>query len=56
MDIEHETLVYAAKYYGLIYLLLFSAAVLIYTFRPKNRKRFDDAAKSILKKEDKPDA
>jgi cytochrome c oxidase cbb3-type subunit IV len=56
MEIEHGMLVYISKFYGLFYFLLFSAAVLAYTFWPKNKKPFDDAAKSILKEEDKPDA
>jgi cytochrome c oxidase cbb3-type subunit IV len=56
MEIEHETLVYFSKFYGLIYLILLSALVLIYTFWPKNKKRFDYAAKSILDEEDKPHA
>ncbi|MCC6597290.1 MAG: cbb3-type cytochrome c oxidase subunit 3 [Alphaproteobacteria bacterium] len=56
MEIEHGALVYFSKFYGLIYLLLLSTGVLVYTFWPKNKKRFDYAAKSILTEEDHPHA
>jgi cytochrome c oxidase cbb3-type subunit 4 len=54
MDISHETLVMAAKSYGLFYLIGFSIAVLLYVFWPSNKKRFEQAARSILDQEDKP--
>ena len=54
MDLDHDTLVAFSKSWGLFYLIALSAAVLIYTFRPSNRKRFDDAKKSILDKDDRP--
>jgi len=54
MDISHETLVVAAKSYGLFYLIGFFIAVLAYVFWPSNKKRFEKAARSILDQEDKP--
>lgn len=54
MDLDHGTLVAFAKSYGLFYLILLSIAVLVYTFWPANKKRFDKAAKSILDDEDGP--
>src|SRR5215475_227821 len=47
-SIEHDFLVGFSKSFGLFYLLALSAGVLIYTFWPSNKKRFDHAAHSIL--------
>jgi cytochrome c oxidase cbb3-type subunit 4 len=54
MDLDHETLVVFSKSWGLFYLIALSVCVLVYTFWPGNRKRFDDAKKSILDKDDRP--
>ena len=54
MDFAHETTVWFSKSFGLFYLLGLSIAVLVYVYWPSNKKRFDDAAKSILDDEDKP--
>ncbi|HEY7842793.1 MAG TPA: cbb3-type cytochrome c oxidase subunit 3 [Bradyrhizobium sp.] len=54
MSIDHDFLVGLSKSFGLFYLLALSAAVLVYTFWPSNKKRFDRAAQSILRDEDKP--
>jgi cytochrome c oxidase cbb3-type subunit 4 len=54
MSIEHDFLVGFSKSFGLFYLLALSAGVLIYTFWPSNKKRFDHAAHSILTDEDRP--
>jgi cytochrome c oxidase cbb3-type subunit 4 len=54
MNIEHETLVWFSKSFGLFYLLGLSVIVVIYTYWPTNKKRFDDAAEAILVDEDKP--
>lgn len=54
MIVEHDVLVATSKSFGLFYLIALSFAVLIYTFWPSNKKRFDRAAKSILRDEDKP--
>jgi cytochrome c oxidase cbb3-type subunit 4 len=50
----HDTLVWFSKSFGLFYLLALSVAVLVYTFWPSNKQRFDRAADSILRDEDKP--
>lgn len=54
MGIDHDTLVGFSKSWGLFYLIGFAIAVLVYTFWPSNRKRFDRAKKSILEKDDRP--
>ena len=48
MSVEHDFLVGFSKSFGLFYLIALSAAVLVYTFWPSNKKRFDHAAQSIL--------
>ena len=51
---DHDTLVAFSKSWGLFYLIAFAAAVVLYVFWPSNRKRFDDAKKRILDRDDKP--
>ena len=50
----HETLVVFSKTWGLFYLIALAIGVVIYTFWPSNKKRFDKAKKSILEEDDKP--
>lgn len=54
MSFDHTTLVAFAKSWGLFYLIAMAIGVLIYTFWPSNRKRFDKAKKSILSEDDRP--
>lgn len=54
MDVDHDTLVAFSKSWGLFYLIALAVGVLIYTFWPSNKKRFDRAKKSILHKKDEP--
>lgn len=54
MDVDHGTLVWFSKSFGLFYLIGLSLAVLAYTFWPSNKTRFDRAAQSIIQDEDKP--
>ncbi|WP_442580160.1 cbb3-type cytochrome c oxidase subunit 3 [Mesorhizobium sp. ASY16-5R] len=54
MELDHDSIVGFAKSWGLFYLLALAVAVLIYTFWPSNKKRFDRAKKSILDKDDRP--
>jgi len=54
MSFEHIDLVFYAKTHGLLYLIAFSVVVLIYVYRPSNKKKFDDAARDILDDEDSP--
>lgn len=51
---EHNSVVAFAKSWGLFYLIALAIGVLIYTFWPSNKKRFDRAKKSILDNEDRP--
>lgn len=54
MDIDHQAIVGFSKSFGLFYLIALSAAVMIYAFWPSNKKHFDNAAKTILRDEDRP--
>lgn len=54
MEIEHGTLVWFSKTFGLFYLMALSAIAVIYACWPSNRATFDRAAQSILTDEDKP--
>jgi cytochrome c oxidase cbb3-type subunit 4 len=54
MTIDHDFLVAMSKSFGLLYLIMLSVAVLAYAYRPSNKNRFDRAAHSILRDEDKP--
>lgn len=54
MSIAHDVLVWFSKFFGLFYLIALSIVVLVYTFWPTNRTRFDRAAHAILRDEDKP--
>ena len=51
---ENEFVVWFSKSFGLFYLIALSIGVLVYAFWPSNKKRFDQAAHSILGDEDKP--
>lgn len=56
MTLDHDILVWFSKSYGLFYLLAMTAAVLIYTYWPSNKKVFDHAGRAILEDiEDRPD-
>lgn len=55
MDFDHNFTVWLAKSFGLFYLIILSVAVLVYTYWPANRARFDRAAMSILEGDDKPE-
>lgn len=52
--LNHETLTAFAQSWGLFYLIALAAGVLIYTFWPKNRARFDRAKNSIMNDESGP--
>jgi cytochrome c oxidase cbb3-type subunit IV len=54
MAFDHDTLVWFSKSLGLFFLIAMSIGVVIYTYWPSNKKRFDHAADSILRDEDKP--
>jgi cytochrome c oxidase cbb3-type subunit IV len=54
VDLDHQSIVHFAKSWGLFYMIALAIGVLIYVFWPSNRKRFEDARKSILDKDDRP--
>ncbi|MCC6786642.1 MAG: cbb3-type cytochrome c oxidase subunit 3 [Hyphomonadaceae bacterium] len=54
MTLEHDFLVLLSKTFGLFYLIALSVGVLIYAYWPRNKARFDAAARAILNGEDRP--
>jgi len=54
MSIDHNTLVALAKSGGLFYFIAFSIGVLVYTFWPSNRAKFDQSKHNVLEWEDQP--
>lgn len=54
MDFTHQSLVYVAKSFGLLYLVFLSIGILAYAFWPSLGKRFERAAQSIMEDEDGP--
>jgi cytochrome c oxidase cbb3-type subunit 4 len=48
MSFDYETLVGFSKSWGLFYLIALGIGVVVYTFRPSNRQRFDKAKNDIL--------
>lgn len=54
MSVSHEMLTWISKSFGLFYLIGLSVIVVVYAYYPKNKKRFTEAATSIIKDEDKP--
>ena len=50
MDLAHD----AIDWFAIFSVIALFAVVLIYAYWPSNKKRFDKAAKSILRDEDKP--
>lgn len=55
MEIDHNTLVAFAKSGGLFYFIAFSVGVIVYTFWPSNRKKFDRAKHKVLNFEGGPE-
>jgi len=54
MTIEHDFLVLLSKTFGLFYLIALSIGVLVYAYWPRNKARFDAAARAIFSGEDRP--
>lgn len=54
MDLDHATLVFVAKTFGLFYLIAMAAVALAYACWPSNRARFDKAARDIIDDVDRP--
>ncbi|MEZ5937392.1 MAG: cbb3-type cytochrome c oxidase subunit 3 [Hyphomonadaceae bacterium] len=54
MSVAHETLLHISKTFGLFYLIALSIGVVIYAYWPRNKPRFDEAARAILTDEDRP--
>ena len=54
MDLEHGTLVWLSKSFGLFYLIALSIITVVYAYWPSNNEAFDHAAKSVLRNEDGP--
>jgi cytochrome c oxidase cbb3-type subunit IV len=54
MTLDHDTLVWFSKSFGLFYLIALSLIVVVYAYWPSNKHRFDRAADAILTDEDTP--
>jgi cytochrome c oxidase cbb3-type subunit 4 len=54
MGIDHDTTVWFSKTFGLFYLIALLLGVVVYAYWPSNKKRFDQAARSILRDEERP--
>ena len=50
----HDFALWLSKSFGLFYLIAMAAGVLVYTFWPSNKARFDAAARAILDETDRP--
>jgi cytochrome c oxidase cbb3-type subunit 4 len=51
---DHDFTVWFSKSFGLFYLIALSVIIVAYAYWPSNKKRFDEAAHSILGDEDRP--
>jgi cytochrome c oxidase cbb3-type subunit 4 len=47
----YESVSYFAQTWGLVYLVVLFAVVLVYALRPGNRKKFEDAARIPLEED-----
>lgn len=54
MTPDHDTLVWAAKSFGLLYLIALSIGVVAYAYWPSNKARLERAAHTILQEDDRP--
>ncbi|KAA5805366.1 cbb3-type cytochrome c oxidase subunit 3 [Alkalicaulis satelles] len=52
----YESLAHFAQSWGLVAFMIFFAGVLVYALWPKNRDKFNAAARSVLEDNDRPDA
>jgi cytochrome c oxidase cbb3-type subunit 4 len=52
MVMDHEFFVAFSKSWGLFYLIAMAIGVVIYAFWPSNRRRFDNAKRSVLEREE----
>jgi len=48
---EYEQVAHFAATYGLIYLIVLFAGVLAYAFWPKNKEKFEEAARRPLEED-----
>jgi cytochrome c oxidase cbb3-type subunit IV len=51
---DHEFFVWFSKSFGLFYLIALSICIVAYAYWPSNKKKFDEAAQSILGHDEKP--
>ena len=51
---DNGFVVWFSKSFGLFYLIALSIIIVVYAYWPSNKKEFDEAARSILGDEDKP--
>jgi len=51
---DHEFVVWFSKSFGLFYLIALSIGIVAYAYWPSNKRKFDEAAQSILGHDDRP--
>lgn len=54
IGLEHNVMLGFAKSWGLFYLIALALGVVVYTFWPGNKKRFEHAKTSIMNDESGP--
>ncbi len=52
MSVDHDTLVWFSKSFGLLYLIGLSIAIVAYVYWPSNKPRFARAATMVLRDEE----
>jgi cytochrome c oxidase cbb3-type subunit 4 len=55
IGLEHNLMLGFAKSWGLFYLIALALGVVVYTFWPGNKKRFEQAARLPLEKDPESD-
>jgi len=51
---DHDFAVWFSKSFGLFYLIALSIGIVAYAYWPSNKRKFDEAAQSILGHDDRP--
>ena len=51
---DHDFVVWFSKSFGLFYLIALSTGIVAYAYWPSNKRKFDEAAQSILGHDDRP--
>lgn len=52
MSVDHDTLVWLSKSFGLFYLVALSVLIVAYAYWPSNKQRYERAATIVLRDEE----